>query len=177
MVTIYPTLREANVARQNLWDPNDQIDFYWRVNELAGEAGEVCNLLKKWDREKLGLPGSRTSINAITEELADIIICIDLIGYELDYDELGEDIYAETFPTEFLNRHGLRLMASVGRMCALAEDDYHSEPEFRSQMENVLITVCHIANAIKAPNLRTATARKFNKTSEAVGLPVLLEVD
>ena len=47
----YRTLREANVARQREWDPSDKIMPAYRGNELAGEVGEACNVVKKLERE------------------------------------------------------------------------------------------------------------------------------
>lgn len=75
-------LREANVRRDAEWNPNKILSLSFRGNELGGEVGEAQNILKKLDRERLGLIGSRGSVEALTEELADIIICVDLIAME-----------------------------------------------------------------------------------------------
>lgn len=76
----YKTLRSANQARQREWDPSDKITLAYRGNELAGEAGEACNVVKKIERERLGIPGSRDTLEHLAEELADVIICADLIA-------------------------------------------------------------------------------------------------
>jgi NTP pyrophosphatase (non-canonical NTP hydrolase) len=82
-------LRQANETRQKEWDPNNNITIEYRGNELAGEVGEACNLIKKLARERLGLRGTRTNNYELAKELADIIICVDLIamqlGFELNY--------------------------------------------------------------------------------------------
>lgn len=77
-----PTLREANKIRQKEWDEDNQISLSYRGNELAGEVGEACNLIKKLERERLGIRGSRTTVKELAEELADVIICADLIAMQ-----------------------------------------------------------------------------------------------
>lgn len=70
----------ANVARQAEWDADNRISLAYRGNELAGEAGEACNVIKKIERERLGIKGSRDTIEHLAEELADVVICADLIA-------------------------------------------------------------------------------------------------
>lgn len=79
-------LRRANVSRQEEWDPSDKITLSYRGNEAAGELGEACNLIKKMEREHLGLRGSRTTAEQLAEELADVIICVDLIALHVGID-------------------------------------------------------------------------------------------
>lgn len=84
----FSTLRHSNLKRQHEWDSDDQITLSYRGNELAGETGEACNIIKKLERERLGIKGSRATREQLAEELADIIICADLIamheGIDLD---------------------------------------------------------------------------------------------
>lgn len=82
----FESLRNANLARDREWDPDGLIGISFRGNELAGEVGEACNLIKKLDREKLGLRGSRTTPQVLATELADVIICVDLIAMEFGID-------------------------------------------------------------------------------------------
>lgn len=77
------TLREANKTRQREWDKENGIDLAYRGNELAGEVGEACNIIKKLERERLGIRGSRASIAQLAEELADVVICVDLIAMQV----------------------------------------------------------------------------------------------
>jgi NTP pyrophosphatase (non-canonical NTP hydrolase) len=88
MSDIYRTLRDANAARQREWDKGDQITLSYRGNELAGETGEACNVIKKLERERMGIRGSRDTVEHLAEELADVVICADLIamaaGIDLD---------------------------------------------------------------------------------------------
>ena len=76
----YKTLRDANAVRQREWDSKDEITLSYRGNEMAGEAGEACNVIKKIERERLGIKGSRASLEELAEELADVVICADLIA-------------------------------------------------------------------------------------------------
>jgi hypothetical protein len=63
-----------------------ELDASFRGNELAGEVEEACNIIKKLERERLGIPGSRTSLDRLAEELADVVICADLIGMHYGID-------------------------------------------------------------------------------------------
>lgn len=76
----YEKLRDANRARQAEWDKEGGITLSYRGNELAGETGEVCNVIKKLERERLGIRGSRDTVDHLAEELGDVVICADLIA-------------------------------------------------------------------------------------------------
>jgi NTP pyrophosphatase (non-canonical NTP hydrolase) len=82
-------LRAANTERQREWDPSDEITLAYRGNELAGEVGEACNVLKKLERERIGIRGSRATKEQLAEELADVLICLDLIAMQAGIN-LGE---------------------------------------------------------------------------------------
>jgi NTP pyrophosphatase (non-canonical NTP hydrolase) len=82
----YSTLREANAARQVEYDPQKKLGLLYWSNALAGEVGELCNVVKKAEREKLGLPGSRSTRADIEEEIADVYIYLDLMCYRLNFD-------------------------------------------------------------------------------------------
>jgi NTP pyrophosphatase (non-canonical NTP hydrolase) len=79
-------LREANATRQSEWDPGNKITIEYRGNELAGEVGEACNLIKKLARERMGIRGTRASLDEIAAELADVIIATDLVAMSLGID-------------------------------------------------------------------------------------------
>ncbi|MGN6064928.1 MazG-like family protein [Brevundimonas diminuta] len=79
-LNIQTSLRAANIARQAEWDPSDKITLTYRLNELAGETGEACNVGKKIERERLGIRGSRDTIEHLAEELGDVVICADLVA-------------------------------------------------------------------------------------------------
>ena len=77
----FQTLRRANILRQDEWDGDKKIDAAYRAMELGGEVGEALNVVKKLVREERGIAGSRASLNDLGEELADVIICVDLLAY------------------------------------------------------------------------------------------------
>lgn len=79
-LVILNSLREANRNRQKEWDKQSLIDLSYRGNEMAGEVGEACNIIKKLERERLGIAGSRASVGDLMDELADVVICADLIS-------------------------------------------------------------------------------------------------
>jgi NTP pyrophosphatase (non-canonical NTP hydrolase) len=82
----FAALRQADEQRQKEWDPDNAITLEFRGNELAGEVGEACNVIKKLARERLGLRGNRATKQQLAEELADIIICADLIAMQAGID-------------------------------------------------------------------------------------------
>ena len=96
-------LRIMNELRQKEWDPNNDITLEYSGNELAGEVGEaferaldvivlgvsvgkMANVVKKLARERLGLRGSRATTGDLANELADIIICTDLLAMRAGID-------------------------------------------------------------------------------------------
>ena len=87
----FNALRRANAARQAEWDQDNKISLEYRGNELAGEAGEACNVIKKIARERLGIRGSRDTLEHLGEELADVVICVDLIAMGENID-IGEAV-------------------------------------------------------------------------------------
>lgn len=80
---VFHTLRAANQSRAALWTGTDVVSLSFRGNELGGETGEAQNVIKKLERERLGWPGSRDTVDHLMEELADVVICADLIAMEL----------------------------------------------------------------------------------------------
>jgi NTP pyrophosphatase (non-canonical NTP hydrolase) len=88
-------LREANIARDKEWNTGtERVPLSFRGNELAGEAGEACNIIKKLERVRLGIKGSVSTTEALAEELADVVICADLTAMECQIN-LAEAIEAK----------------------------------------------------------------------------------
>lgn len=92
------SLRIANAKRDAQWDPDHKITPLFRAVELSGEVGELANLVKKLERHKLGLVGSTPSMAAVHEEVADILICLDLLAmtYSIDLEKVTAQKFAET---------------------------------------------------------------------------------
>lgn len=79
-------LRRANIERQAEWCPDQLPDLSFRGNELAGETGEACNVIKKLERERHGWRGSRSTKAELAEELADVVNCADLCALNAGID-------------------------------------------------------------------------------------------
>ena len=82
----YQTLRAANTARQVEWANGDDTPALFKATELGGEVGEALNVVKKLERERFGWKGSRDTVEHLAEELADIIICTDLLAMHYGID-------------------------------------------------------------------------------------------
>lgn len=82
----FEQLRYANVQRNKEWDPEGKISALFRSTEFAGEAGEICNVVKKIERERMGLKGSRSSLLDLAAELADTQITLDLLAMHYSID-------------------------------------------------------------------------------------------
>ena len=74
-MTTFNELQDALARRDLEWDPENKLSLEFRGVELAGEAGEACNVIKKLCRERLGLRGSRATLQDLKDELEDVIIC------------------------------------------------------------------------------------------------------
>jgi NTP pyrophosphatase (non-canonical NTP hydrolase) len=82
-------LRQGNFQRDASWShPNTRPSASFRACELAGEVGEACNIIKKLERERMGMKGSRATQQELMDELADIVICVDLIAMDYKIDLL-----------------------------------------------------------------------------------------
>jgi NTP pyrophosphatase (non-canonical NTP hydrolase) len=81
-------LQAAHIARQEEWCPDQKPDLSFRGNEMAGETGEACNVIKKLERERHGWRGSRDTVEHLGEELADVVhtavLCAISAGIDLD---------------------------------------------------------------------------------------------
>lgn len=83
----YTDLPTANAVRQKEYGENaDKLSLSYFGNALAGEVGEACNVLKKLDREAMGLKGSRDTVDHLAEELADVDIYLALLYAKLGID-------------------------------------------------------------------------------------------
>lgn len=91
-------LRVASRQRQAEWDVNGKVTLSYRGNELGGECGEAQNIIKKLEREANGMVGSRATPEMLAEELADIIICVDLIAslFNIDMVQATQDKFNAT---------------------------------------------------------------------------------
>jgi len=87
MAIDFKDLRMANVTRDFEWGNTDgEIDLTFRGLELAGEVGEVCNQIKKFERHLRCLVGGDPNIEHLEDELGDVVICADLVAMQLHID-------------------------------------------------------------------------------------------
>lgn len=111
------TLRAANVARDQEWNTgSERVSMTFRATELAGEVGEACNVIKKLERERIGLVGSRDTKEHLAEELADIVICTDLVAMDAGID-LDAAVAAKFNATS--EKNGLATRLSISPAMAL----------------------------------------------------------
>lgn len=99
-------LRRANEIRQREWWSEDAPapTLSFRGNELAGEVGELCNLLKKIERKRLGLRGGiDVNTRDLANEMADVLICLDLLAADLGIDL--EDAVSVKFDLTSIKNH------------------------------------------------------------------------
>ncbi len=109
----FAALRQANLARAREWNPDSVVTGPGFAGlELAGEVGELCNLLKKAERARLGLVGGSVSPEAIAQELADVVICADLVGIALGLD-LWPIVVAKFNATSDAKGFATRLRAAI----------------------------------------------------------------
>ena len=76
-------LRAANIERNGEWFEGKAVPLSFRAVELAGEVGEACNEIKKLERNRLGLAGGKSGLGGLEDELADVVISVDLIAMDL----------------------------------------------------------------------------------------------
>lgn len=137
MALSFAQLKHANILRQAEWDVGpEKISLSFRGNEIAGELGEACNVIKKLERERLGLKGSTDTVEHLAEELADVIICADLIatavGINLDeavvkkFNATSEKI---GLSTRLDGEAILNLLQRIDEMCASMQEIAKSATE------------------------------------------------
>jgi NTP pyrophosphatase (non-canonical NTP hydrolase) len=80
------TLRLANNRRQQEWPGNDKADVAFRAIEVAGEAGEVSEAVKKFLRAERGIKGSTATKQDVADEMGDLLIALDLLASEMGID-------------------------------------------------------------------------------------------
>lgn len=74
MKTQFDELFDAVALRGLEWDSDLSRTPLFRAVELGGEAGEALNEVKKLERQRSGIAGSTSSVEKLSEELADVLI-------------------------------------------------------------------------------------------------------
>ena len=171
-MTEYTSLRTANEARQREWDGNGHaMNDDWRMNELMGETGEVCNVLKKLHRERAGVPGSRADKEMLADEIADVVICLDLF---LMTKKIGPAAPTMMFVNgDTLTANGRKLFSAVARLDTLAQfDDLGEIWKAATDAHSRCLTLA----ATEGIDLTVAVAKKFNETTRKMGLTTFIHL-
>lgn len=159
-------LRRANVARDREWNPDQKCDLaFWGV-ELAGEVGEACNIIKKIAREQMGMRGSRAKVQDLADELADVVICVDLLALSIGVLADPQDVPIAT-KNKTLTMLGNEMAAASGMVNHLVANNIM--PTMTSMLCILLNRVELVAQHQKI-DLETAVRTKFNATSEKYNL-------
>lgn len=182
-MTEYSTFSEANAARQIEWLGGQHLPLTFRTNEMAGELGEVAELLlDRW------IPSSHMYTawhRALADELADVIICSEIIAWQLSeqLDYNAPDGLARWTGTDY--QWCAKTERDMGLLCNIAKKMDRTvygiaggvQPDVgrRLVMERVRQMVQHVYNLASSERIRmeVVVARKFNGTSKKVGLQTL----
>ena len=165
----FTELRRANKARQEEWPGGGKIDLPFRGLELAGETGELLNLIKKRVRLDLGIQGTKESPQAlyyaIREEIGDVMACLDLVAMSMGLDKLR--LYENGGDKDnSLTHRGNNLAASVGRVCEAIEK---GDPiGVTCHLSAAALALSRISNAM-GMLLGPAVADKFNAVTKKHG--------
>lgn len=172
-------LREANITRDKEWNTGSKpLSLVFFANELGGEVGETCNVLKKLDREfTYQVKGSRDTFEHLAEEMADIIICCDLLGMEA---KAGFSEYAWPAMTKEekhpdYSKLGSHLLSIVGRVngIALNYETHINNRQLKDTIQELVRATKIYADQIGI-DLEQRVIDKFNATSRKLDLKTLL---
>lgn len=82
----FDQFRQANNQRQLEWPGYERTDTTFKALEVCGEAGELAEAIKKLIRAERGIAGSTVDLDAVADELADVLISADLLAAHLGID-------------------------------------------------------------------------------------------
>lgn len=168
----------------------ESLPLAFRVTELIGEVGEAVNLMKKIERKRLGISSAGTGefaaiCDSLADELADIVICCDLVAMDLERD-LGDWIMTDRLApipeSETLSSLGVKLGKRLAQVCALAETVEKKGAVtttvgvyFAASLSELITTVRAVAYVRKI-DLPASVARKFNATSRKLAFQTRMAV-
>jgi len=113
----FNVLRGANKRRQQEWPGNEKADVAFRAIEVAGEAGEVAEAVKKLLRAERGIKGSTATKDDVADEMGDLLVSLDLLAEALGID-LGRAVERKFNRTS--DKYGMRTYIDGG--------DWHLKP-------------------------------------------------
>ena len=178
MTNFLERLRTANTVRDVEWNTGAvKLSMIFRANELAGEVGEACNVLKKFDREhNYKIKGSRDTLYHLSEELADIIICTDLLAMDRQI-EFPETCWSkvEATPNHDYSLYGATLASIAGRICGVSihYSTHINNLQLSSNLCGLMSFTKTVADRMGI-ELESAVSLKFNATSHKLDLKTFL---
>lgn len=86
MINKHGSFHAANTARQNEWANGEEIPLWFQALELAGEAGEVANVVKKLVRWEMYHRGSQATQEQLADECADVYMCLMKLVHSANID-------------------------------------------------------------------------------------------
>lgn len=182
IIPVLLSLREFNVARQQLWDPESKITAEFSMLELFGEFGEFANNVKKCERECLGLVGSRVTTEELGDELADVYICLDLLAMRMGIAPFhpriqnDEIVTAQSTVPTLIATLGM-LFAIMGSCVTLQaardEFDVNAGMSLVETFEGASQIIIWIGDLLGI-DVNQSVREKFNQTSAKHGFDVLI---
>lgn len=170
----FETLRDANRARQAEWDTGGNITLAYAGNELAGEVGELLEAATDL------YCGYSQNEEAFRHEVADVIICCDLIALRLDLD-LN---HAPKLPKKLdgfgtLDAILVAIGIQTGMICNTIKKQERASfgmvgakgslEDLQRNLDEAIYLVHYLAAALRF-DAASCVAEKFNLTSQKYGL-------
>lgn len=157
-------LRLANVERLKEWNPGNKTSHSYCGNELAGEVGEACNILKKLDREAMGMVGSRATIQDLADELADVIICADLAALNAGIDLFGKAVPEKLNKTS--EKYGLKTKMKPEVQALLrgsGKGEVEREEENVGLLETAMVIISNGTDSRDVSNFAKEVLKKYRE--------------
>lgn len=163
---IYTTLRDANVARQYVFPHVKPFTTEIWLLAIGGEIGEAANIYKKIYR------GDKVPDTALADELADILIYLDLLRNHLGMSpapEPGDRVMCvpeESFMT---------LFKALGDVTAIFDLGVPREAVMELFSSRIIRHTAELADYF-GYDLHQSIERKFNEASRRIGVDVFLDL-
>lgn len=174
-------LRQASIRRNAEWPGATQLGMDFRLVEMAGESGELLNAVKKWYRASTGVRGNDGSQLAsikenLKEELADVIITVDLIGMAADVDFSPSITFVhDSASPDVVLRQAVSIIGAVGRLADTSDIESSAYSAVIVSRGNLLIEkVARLSYLLFNEPLELLVRNKFNATSKKIGLSTRL---
>lgn len=169
-------LRKASAARSLVWSKGQPPDVEFSAIEFAGEVGEICNDLKKIVREQRGWVGSRATTQHLGEEIADVIITLDLLLNAAGLPHLDGIKWVDQTRTQVMRQGVLWAAINLLRYSHNVIEDviWKGRPNntgLWTSVDHILETLISISHEFNI-NIREAVITKFDSSSIKNSLPL-----